>query len=438
MHRRIKVVFALTGALCLLATQTLSAKTPSPIAAKVAANSALIRVPLIVENNRPIIVLGVRGATGRVVLVRTVLDTGGGSALILAGRVGSALNLSVKGDVMQEDGVSYSEIAVRPQLMLGGTVLNVGDALMALTQSPNYAVGLKEDFQGFAGVGQLLGEHYLVELDYPGRQLLLYPKGSLPTLSHCVAAPIHPGARFARIELSFAGQTEGFLFDTGASYSMATQAWFEANRFANPTLKHLPSALGAANMSGASFEANMPQWQMPSMALSMKDLSVLDLGPVNWVARPFGVFEKRMSKVMVKPIIGALGGNVLANYRWQIDYARGQICVAGKAGAHATRVNHVGITIVFKPLPTIAAIAPGVLESGNAESRRPGLKNASPHIGQHLVAIDGQPTLNMTMTQLQRNLSGNPGEVRRLRLREGDGETEVALVVQDFFAHKLP
>lgn len=169
--------------------------------------------------------------------------------------------------------------------------------------------------------------------DYPAGRLVLRPAGNL--------SPHRPdqrvelgfgtdstGARtthFPRIRSLVDGDSLDFLFDTGVTMVQTDSAlaWIGDGR---------PARRAASIISGTVFDRwrqAHPEWRVIERATGfgadLIEVPALELagrhvGPVWFEKRRAGVYEEWMSRMMDRPIVGALGGNVHGYFRVTVDY----------------------------------------------------------------------------------------------------------------------
>lgn len=131
---------------------------------------------------------------------------------------------------------------------------------------------------------------------------------------------VHAATGFPRVELEIAGERLGFLLDTGASYSMISEAVYLRWAAKHPEWSTTAGAHGYAQMTGAAFEGAAHMIRVPEATSGAGSISNL-----GFFTRPEGTFEQYMSAWMTAPIVGALAGNALRHLNVVIDYDQQQI-----------------------------------------------------------------------------------------------------------------
>jgi len=289
--------FALSGT----ASEARQKSEPEPVSST---------VPLHVEFNRPFIDLEFSRADGSPRKARFWVDTGGGGFLFCEAL---ARDIGMKfGDEVHEEGESVAP-TMPPRTSLGKMALNVDGARASIL------LGKKTILPGVEAEGlfpaQLLRRYHVI-FDYPGGQFTLAKPGALKPRGVRIASPVEQRSGFPRLEIQIAGQTFGFLLDTGASFTMISREQIETWIKAHPEWPNAAGAAGAANMGLGKMEADGLMLGLPQV-----ELGPFQLKAIAAISRPKGTFEKYMSGMMTQPIIGAIGGNVLRAFRVEIDYA---------------------------------------------------------------------------------------------------------------------
>jgi len=151
-------------------------------------------------------------------------------------------------------------------------------------------------------------------------------------------------------------------------------------------------------------------------------LGPLQLKTIGMVARPKGVFERWMSQGMTKPIVGAIAGNVLRNYRVQIDYAEGATYLEKIGSPNANDLDVVGL--ILEPRPDGSFVVMGAAQKDG----KPVVEGIEKK--DKLIKIEDTDVAGKTLPEVLQALQGKPGEIRHLVLeREGKPVTIAAPVV---------
>jgi len=168
--------------------------------------------------------------------------------------------------------------------------------------------------------------------DYPGRQLWLRATGDVPQVAPAHAVTLHfqtsmgeHTTGFARIEAGIDGTIYSFLLDTGARTDVTAAAQRDGN---------FPSASFAASFISKTIADGWhrahPSWPYIADAertthaamIQVPEVTVAGytVGPAWFTVRPDKNFATFMSQYMDAPVVGALGGPVLSQFRLTVDY----------------------------------------------------------------------------------------------------------------------
>jgi predicted aspartyl protease len=350
-------------------------------------------VPLAVRNNRIYATFGVPVPSGARAPVEFAIDTGGG-ALVIARRTATRLGLKTLPKTSDKPS-SFVPIAL-DTVYVGDTRIPLGFAATTVADTDQYAPGAAS--AGFFA-GAFLGDH-VVTYDYLNGALWLDGPpldGGVPQ-----ALRIDPKSGFPRIELTIDGETYGFLFDTGASFTMLSNAVVERLRNKHPEWPYVPGAYGPANMMGGP--------ETHGAMMRMRDVRWGDvrLGDVDVVTRYTGTFENYMSSITAGNIVGALGGNVLRTVAARLDYPRATLTVRYRP----------------RPRPDELTVVPLILEPhDDGTFTISGGTAADGLTGKQLISVDRRPVAGLSMDDVQQLLRGPVGAERSIEVR---GEHPVA------------
>lgn len=270
-----------------------------------------ITVPLIVEGNRPYVLVTFQRPDGSTRTARFLLDTGGGGFLLtepLARDLGLAM-----GPARQEEGKSFAlvtspvsarigalQLALNPQRI--GVVLGTDNVLP--TATAGHAEGMVP--------GHVLSQYHVV-FDYPARAFTLATPGVVTPRGTPLPMQVSKAPGFPRTEWEVDGTTFAMLLDTGASFTMVSEVVLKGWGQQHPDWPRYPGAFGeAATLGGATLE---------TMMLPQGRWGPFPLGEVGVTSQREGTFERYMSGMMRGPIVGSLAGNVLKAFRVELDYA---------------------------------------------------------------------------------------------------------------------
>lgn len=280
-------------------------------ARKVQPSSSSVTVPLIVDRNRPYIELTLQKRDGSLRRARFLLDTGGGGFLItepLARDLGLTL-----GPNSREEGQTFARVT--------STVVARVDT-MQLTLNPQRVIVLigRDNVLPTLAAGHAEGmipghvlSRYHVVFDYPARTFTLAAPGALTPRGTRLPMPVSRPHGFPRTELTVEGITHGMLLDTGASFTMVSEVLLKALASAHPDWPRHRGAFGEATTLGGP--------TLETMFIPHVGWGTFALTDVGVTSQREGTFERYMSGMMRKPISGSLAGNVLRDFRVELDYA---------------------------------------------------------------------------------------------------------------------
>ena len=291
----------------LLALSALSG-TP-PLYAQVARDSAT--VPLIVEGNRPFVIVAFQRPDRTIRTARFLLDTGGGGFLItepLARELGLKL-----GPTSREEGQVFAPVT-------SPVAARIGTVSLMLDPKRVFVVIGRDNVLPTANAGHAEGmvpghvlSRYHVVFDYPAATFTLASPGVLSPRGTPLPMPVSSPQGFPRTEWEIDGTRYGMLLDTGASFTMVSEVLLKAWGQGHPDWKRYPGAFGdAATLGGQTLE---------TMFVPQGAWGAFPLREVGVTSQREGTFERYMSGMMRGPIVGSLAGNVLKGFRVELDYA---------------------------------------------------------------------------------------------------------------------
>ncbi len=296
---------------CLAITILIIIIAAGAAAAKGSEKTDLITVPMLVEAGRAFVDLSFNADNQAPRIASFWLDTGGG-AFLLTEKLAGDLGLTW-GEAFREEGLTMAKIMEIPQPRLGDIPLKIdGNRAFVVLASdnllPKVAQGLAEGLLP----GHILANYHLV-FDYPKGLFTLARPGYLEPLGQAIAMQVSKKMGFPRVELEIGGSSYGFLLDSGASFTIVSEAVLKSWGKEFPQWPRYDGAYGDARTLGGQ--------TLETMFVSSAVLGDCKIGEFGVVSQKEGVFERWISPMMAAPIIGALGGNVLQNYRVELDYA---------------------------------------------------------------------------------------------------------------------
>lgn len=279
-----------------------------------------VTVPLVVEKNRPFVIVTFQRADGTVRSARFLLDTGGGGLLITA-PLARALGLTM-GEVSKEEGQSFAIVTSPVNARIGAMPLTLDpERVLVLVGQDNVlppAAGVRAE--GMVP-GHVLAKMHVV-FDYPAATLTLARPGVLTPRGTRLQMPVSKQSGFPRTELEIDGTKYGMLLDTGASFTMVSEVVLKAWGQKHPDWPRYKGAFGdAATLGGSTLETMFAPQGMWG-AFPLRDIGV--------TSQREGTFERYMSGMMRAPIVGSLAGNVLKGFRVELDYAHEMLYLSAR------------------------------------------------------------------------------------------------------------
>jgi predicted aspartyl protease len=277
-------------------------------------------VPLLIEKNRPYITVTLRRADGSTRAARFLVDTGGGGFLITEPL---ARDLGLEwGTASREEGAEFALVKKVPEALVGEFPLELNPArvLVLIGKSnvlPNTNAGEAEGMLP----GHVLSRYHVV-FDYPNATFTLARPGVLTPKGDASPMPVAQRSGFPRTEIEVNGEKHGFLLDTGASFTMVSDALLKKWGSDHPDWPRHPGAYGeAATLGGQTLETMF----LPGGAWQSHKL-----GEFGVTSQREGTFERYMSQMMAAPIVGSLAGNVLKRFRVELDYANQKLYLSAQ------------------------------------------------------------------------------------------------------------
>ncbi|GHO85344.1 aspartyl protease family protein [Dictyobacter formicarum] len=360
-------------------------------------------ISLYLSHDRPYVELEVRTDRGYVRKARFLVDTGGG-ALILTEALVRDLELSFEDESVCWLGKHIFRHVRPPRLLVGSCELGLAQ-VSALMAVGTYSLFPGEELDGILP-GFLLSR-YCVLLDYSIGTFSLSSASAMSTRGEPVPISLHPHSCLPRVEVTIAGEQYGLLLDTGASCTMLSDAvigrWIQ--QF--PTWPRACCAVGTANM-GVPGEEHATMMRIPRLTVG----SVL-LKNITVVSHPGSTFEGTCSDYMTAPIVGALAGNVLRQFRIEIDYVHAMSYWEWNDDAYPYDMDMVGLTLALNADSSyyVAAIS----DCNYACVRQ------SVRVGDRLLQVNGLKMTGLPLSMAVDALRGSPGQ-RHTLLLERDGE----------------
>jgi hypothetical protein len=364
--------------------------------------------PMTVEGNAPVVTLNFTRLDGTIRSARLVFDSGGG-AIILDESLADDLGLKPTGESIAEDGARFAP--TNPPVAQAGSMLVSLSTSKAFIHLGTGSFDTRERTEGLLP-GKAL-EPYQVVLDYPGRRFTIAPAGCVKHRGVKVSSPFLPASGHPRIDVSVEGTTYGLLLDTGSRVALARRDLLESLSATHPTWPHSTGASGTADMPGGNGEEFL--LRVPEVTWG-----ALHVTNVLFVSRPNETYSASSFETPGS-IAGALGGNVLKNFRVEMDYPHGTTYLEQKAGDSGNDMNSAGIVLDVDEASNLVVRA--ISSTAAALTRM----NIRP--GDQIVEIDGKRGIPWKVVDASDALSGAVGETKRLVIRRDGKEIQTIVIV---------
>lgn len=361
------------------------------------------RLPMTIGMNRCFVRTSVVAGKGRAHPALAWLDTGGGK-VVLRRTVARALRLRTAGGPVQEDGQRFLPLESFV-VSFGGVSLRIESRDALVLDDDGFLPGVPADMLFPV---RLLRDHAVV-FDYGAKSFGIDPSEA----SSYVPVNISPSG-MARMPVTIGGNTYQMLLDTGASCTMLSQVVIDRLKAAHPRWKSLQGAFSDANMLGTPLETAAESLLVPQV-----DVAGASLRDVMVVSRPEGTFERWMSQMTDAPIVGSLGGNVLRNFAFTLDYPRARARFAYQGWDSATHGPIVPLTLA--PQTDGRYLISAILDRPPYGALRNRL------VGAELVEVDGTPLRHVWMWQAHALLRGNAGVAKHLTVARNGQSDELTV-----------
>lgn len=360
-----------------------------------------VTIPMSVEGNAPIITVTLKTTQGVLRPARFLFDSGGG-AIILGQGLAKDLGLKAKGAVLSDDGEQYQEVDLPSGF--------VGEMPVDLQTSKAFVHVGKSSFirNRYKLDGMLPGkalERYQIVLDYPQHRLSVGEAGSFPHQGEKLPCPYVASSGHPRVDVEIGGITYGFLLDTGTQITLMREDVLKQWANEHPDWPRSTGAAGPAN-EGADpnddFLLRVPRLQLGSF--SANHIAV--------ASRPNEIYSTTNYETPAA-IVGALGGNVLSQFRVEVDYPE-QLCFFERSGKEqANDFDTVGLVLDTNLSGQLVVRA--VSSTASAVTRQ------NIQRGDVILQIGDSVDASYTLTKAAKALSGVVGERKQLRiLRQGE------------------
>lgn len=368
------------------------------------AATAAVDLPMAVEDGRPYVDVTLTAVDGHPITAHAWLDTGGGS-IILSRRLAEAAGYKPTGPVSHEEGAAFAPLAA-PAMSIGGMPLQLAevDAIEDVAAGDH----LQETDADMALPVRALAK-YDVVFDYPAGRFSVSQASAARHTGAPMDVYIGPSG-MPVVTLEVDGKPYGFLLDTGGSCVMLSSALMDAWSSKHADWARIQGAYGPGDMFLGGFET-----QLSMLRIARLGWGGFALQDVAAVSRAVGNYEQFMSKIVDRPVVGSIGGNLLQAFRVEIDYPARKLYLA-RRGDTAGSIDMVGV--ILEPVPG------GGYEVAAVDGGTGGLA-----VGDRLLKVGGLDVSQAAAWQVIAALSGKPGESRLLVVQRGAQPQPLDLMV---------
>ena len=368
-----------------------------------------VTIPMSVEGNVPIVTMSFKRPNGTLRTARFVFDSGGGAIIFNEG-LAADLGLRPEGTTLFSDGQQYQRVNV-PVALVGGMPVDLRSS-KAFVHLGTTSFTNRDNLDGLMP-GKAF-EHYQVVLDYPRQLLSVGDAGSLPHSGKRLACPYVAASGHPRVEVGIDGANYGFLLDTGTKLTLARADMLQKWSQEHPGWPKSTGAVGPANENGAS-DADALMLRVPSL-----QFGAFRLTQIAMASRSDETYSPTSYETSA-PIIGALGGNVLSQFRVEIDYPEQLLFLDRSDREQVDDFDTVGLVLDTNSAGQLIVLA--VSSTASKVTRR----NILP--GDVIVRISGVDKAPHSLTEAAEALSGAVGEHKQLQILRDGKSMSVTVVV---------
>lgn len=368
------------------------------------ASTGMATIPMILELDRPYVDMTLTTKDGNPVQARFWLDTGGGAILLSAG-LAKQLGFEAHGKTIHEEGSVLAATQI-PKISVGNLPLMLSDPRAFIVLDAPTTLQ-HTDAQGALPLRML--RHYQVVFDYLHHSFTIAEPDRLKPQGIAVETWIGD-AGMPVVSLAVDGKQYGFLMDTGGQYCMMSGQFLDSLARTHPDWTSVQGAYGPANMLLGKGEAKLHMLRIGAMQWGPFKLS-----GVGAVSRRVGTYEKWMSEIAGHPIVGSVAGNVLRNFRVDIDYPASKVYLAGSPRT-SSGINMVGILLE----PDVEGYVIAGVSNGISALQ----------VGDRLLKVGKLDVRHAPFHAVMRALSGKPGDIRTLEIERGGKQLRVTVPVR--------
>ncbi len=360
---------------------------------------------MVVDHARCSIVLSFLSKDGRAHNARMWIDSGNPD-WIISERFAESLGLDISDPSVENELWGNVHLAEIPQARIGKMKLDIENVPAVIP------VGQGPVFPGLAVEGNVpstLLAKYDVVLDYSKSKFTFGRQGTLKPKGRRVEGKVNSKTGILDVESNIAGIRCNLALDNGASFTLIDEELIGKVTSVKPGIPQIKGAIGLANMFGAQRERNAALYQIPEVewgAAGFKQVGCMAMPPS---------FSEWYSKKTARQVGGLIGGNVLRDYRVQVNFKDQTVFLEERGSRRPHDMDMVGLAL--RPQPDGKFI---VVDKAGGQGSPPEVE-----IRDGLVAIGNVELQGLTLGDAVDLLRGRPGRKRRLRLSRGERELEV-------------
>ncbi|MBI4912813.1 MAG: aspartyl protease family protein [Acidobacteria bacterium] len=355
-----------------------------------------VDLPFTLDHNRLTLDVELCRPNGSRRKARAWLDTGS-PGLQLAEPLAREMGLQIP--AFGPEGRGAPSTSPAPVILAGGVALDVDGSPVQVQPNGEVRAGVQAEVTLPARVFR----NFRMTLDYPARRLRLSLPGGGDRGGAAIPCRVHPDTGMVQVAVTLGGEKVQLAVDTGSAGTWISRSLVDRH-------SEWPAATGAAgsaNFFGFAFEAEGRLVRIPEL-----HLGPMNLGSVGALGLDQRIFDG-YSRKTAAPVSGFIGGNILKNFRVEIDPVAQMSWWTPASGRAAEPFDMVGLTL--RPLPGGGLMVAGVVQKDG----RPCVEGVQP--GDHLLQVDSLKVTGASMGEAVQALRGRPGEVRTLLL-ERDGK----------------
>ena len=365
-------------------------------------------VPMSVEGNVPIVMLTFTRPDSSSRTARFIFDSGGG-AIVLDEGLAMDLGLKPEGAELSEGAQHFRAIKL-PAARVSGMPVDLRSS-KAFVHLGATSFTNRDAVEGVLP-GKAL-EHYQVVLDYSRQLLSIGQPGTLPHRGERLSCRYVVSSGHPRVEVGIDGMNYGFLLDTGTKLTLLREDLLQRWSREHPDWPRSRGAVGPANVQGAADDALL-------LRIPVFQIGSLTVAHVATASRANETYSA-ISYETPEAIVGALGGNVLSQFRVEIDYPEQLLFLEPSAKTQGNDFDTVGLVLDTNSAGDLAVRA--ISSSALSMTRQ----NVLP--GDVILQIGTVGRGPYTLTKAAQALSGAVGERKQLRiLRNGEPMTVTVIV----------